>query len=165
MDAPEIRTERLKTRPWTEDDAGWYVDAIDSEILRWTREPGDLTPDTWRRCLADSTDGRSRSDAITVGDQPVGNVSVMQRRDSAEISYWLAADARGNGYASEVLLAVGDWASESLDIDYTYLEISPENAPSIAVAQRCGYSLFGYQLSDDDCADDLGRVAVYRKPA
>jgi RimJ/RimL family protein N-acetyltransferase len=163
MNALEIQTQRLRTRGWTDADAAWYVAAIDDEILRWTREPEDLTVEVWRACLADGGTERSRSAAITVGGLPVGNVSVMQRSDSAEISYWLAADGRGNGYASEALLAVSNWAAEAFDIAFTYLEISPDNTPSIAVAQTCGFTLFGYRLSDDRCADDLGRVAVYRK--
>ncbi len=163
MQTLDLRTDRLLLRPWTEADAAWYVGAIDDEILRWTREPDDLTVEDWIACLSDAQSGRSQSAAITSDRALVGNVTVTQRRNAVEISYWISAEARGRGFASEALNATTDWVSDNLGPIPLHLEISPDNAASIAVAKRAGYSFSEYRLSKDRCADDLGRVAVYRR--
>jgi RimJ/RimL family protein N-acetyltransferase len=163
MQTLDVHTNRLLLRPWAEADAAWYVGAIDEEILHWTREPDDLTVEDWIACLPDVQSGRSQSAAITSDTALVGNMTVTQRRHAVEISYWISAEARGMGYASEALSATTDWVSDNLGPIPLYLEISPDNAASIAVAKRTGYTFSEYRLSTDRCADDLGRVAVYRR--
>lgn len=163
MQIIELHTDRLVLRPWTEADAAWYVGAIDDEILHWTREPDDLTVGDWIACLPDGQSGRSQSAAITCDGVLVGNVAVTRRKTEVEISYWISAAARGRGFASEALSATTDWVSDNLGPMTLYLEISPDNKASIVVAERTGYTFSEYRLSKDQCADDLGRVAVYRR--
>lgn len=163
MQALDFHTERLVLRPWIAEDAAWYVAAIDDEILQWTREPDDLTVEGWIACLADAESDRSQSAAITSDGALVGNMTVARRRYSVEISYWISAEARGKGYASEALNATKDWILDNLGPVPLHLEISPDNEASIAVAERAGFAFSEYRLSKDQCADELGRVAVYRR--
>lgn len=59
-----------------------------------------------------------------------------------EAGWALAPHAQGKGYATEAMLAVLAWADANLNRPHTYCMLDPENAPSLRVAQKCGYRAF-----------------------
>jgi RimJ/RimL family protein N-acetyltransferase len=77
----------------------------------------------------------------------VGEVGVMEaRRDiepgfegEPEVGWALIPAAQGKGYASEAVAAVLAWADRHVDAPKQVCIISPENTPSIRVAEKFGF--------------------------
>jgi RimJ/RimL family protein N-acetyltransferase len=59
-----------------------------------------------------------------------------------ELGWALATRAQGKGYATEALLAVIAWGDVRFEGARTVCMIHPDNAPSMRVAQKCGYREF-----------------------
>lgn len=57
--------------------------------------------------------------------------------EETEVGWALRAEARGKGVATEAARAVLSW-SEQFDLPYVTAMIRPDNAPSLAVAERLG---------------------------
>lgn len=72
-----------------------------------------------------------------------------------ELGWVLRPEARGRGVASEATNAVLGWGFERLGFDYVTAMIRPDNAASIAVAERLGMTM----LRSDELLGD--RVSVY----
>jgi RimJ/RimL family protein N-acetyltransferase len=65
------------------------------------------------------------------------------RFGTAEITYWMLPDARGNGVALRAVNALTEWAHESLGMHRIELGHSTQNARSCSVANRAGYRAEG----------------------
>jgi RimJ/RimL family protein N-acetyltransferase len=65
--------------------------------------------------------------------------------DSAEVSYYLAAAARGRGYATRTVLLLARWAFDRLGIQRLELRAHPDNEASIRVAERAGFTREGIE--------------------
>lgn len=76
-----------------------------------------------------------------------------------EVGYALNADWWGRGLTSEFLGAALDWADATLDAPETRCIIAPDNAPSIRVAEKCGYVQLG------EVENELGVSLLFRRPA
>jgi RimJ/RimL family protein N-acetyltransferase len=72
-----------------------------------------------------------------------------------EVGWILRRDAWGHGYATEAARACVDWGFANLDVPYLTAMIVPENARSIAVAERLGMS----RLREDELLGEP--VVVY----
>lgn len=60
-----------------------------------------------------------------------------------ELGWALAPAAQGKGYATEAVRAAVDWGRGHFSGARIVCMISPENAPSIRVAEKCGFRQFG----------------------
>lgn len=162
MESLMFRTERIAVRPWSSEDAGWYVSAIDGEINRWTRSADGDPESNWAATLERASDPASPSFCIqnVVGD-PVGLLAIRVHDESVELSYWVAADQRGMGYATEALVGAIHRCRAVYPGVTLMLEIHPGNASSIAVAEKAGFSFAEIRGSCAPCADENGQVAVY----
>ncbi len=152
----------VSTRPWSDEDASWYVDHLDGEIALWTLEPSGLDEESWRRSLARSVSTGAIWHAIECCGSLVGNVKAVPLSDHIAISYWVASDERGNGYASQALAEMTRLAVESGWGRPIELEIHPDNDPSIRTAMRVGYGFYEMRDTCNACSDDTGRSAIYR---
>jgi RimJ/RimL family protein N-acetyltransferase len=78
----------------------------------------------------------------------VGDVGVMEaRRDIApsfegtpEVGWSLSPSVHGRGYATEAVAAALDWADLELAATRLVCIISPENKPSLRIAEKFGFS-------------------------
>lgn len=163
MDDPIFSTRRLSTRPWSPADVEWYLDVLDDEIIRWTREPTDLTEEMWQAAREASSRGDTvRTVAVMdANGLPVGNLGLRKTDDAHEFFYWISADARGSGRATELLQGAVEWAKNSLAPTVIELQIHPDNRASIRVAEHVGFRFDGFRDTCDVCADEQGRVAIY----
>lgn len=82
--------------------------------------------------------------------------------DHIAISYWVASEQRGKGYASEALAEMTRLAVESGWGRPIELEIHTENEGSIRTAKRAGYVFHEMRATCNACADETGRSAIYR---
>ena len=63
--------------------------------------------------------------------------------DSPESGWVIAPRLHGKGYATEALAAMLAWGDQQLPAKRTVCMIAPANAPSLRVAEKCGYQRFG----------------------
>jgi len=83
----------------------------------------------------------------------------------AEAGYIVAPSARGRGIASRALTLLTDWALDELALERVELRITVENAPSIRVAEKCGYEREGILRSVHFKQGRRNDVAVYARLA
>ena len=92
----------------------------------------------WIQGAFDSTEHRF---LITEGDQVVGACG-LNRLDplhrTANLGYWLHADAVGKGHATRATKLVAAYGLAEESIELVYIEMSTRNEPSRAVAERAG---------------------------
>jgi len=98
-----------------------------------------------------------REDGRAVGG--MGFHGVPDEEGRAEIGYDLVEGARGNGYATEALRALADWAFAREDVRTLFATIDRDNLPSQAVVSRAGFrkvseeeERLAYQLREGDRA-------------
>jgi len=140
-------------RPWRDSDVWALVEACrDPEIARWTRVPENYGESDARAYLLQRYDavlaGTTAPFAVVSAEAGtlLGSISLMrfdwdQRR--AEVGYWLARDARGQGHATRAVRLIGDWGFRSLGLERLDLFAATENAASQRVAERSGFTREG----------------------
>ncbi len=120
----------------------------DPEVLANTRVP-EPAPDgfehQWLQAYRDG-DADGTRDGFAIEDPGTGAflglaglVAIQRDANQAEIGYIVAAEARGRGIATRALTLVTDYALGEVGLDRVELLIDAGNAPSIRVAERCGY--------------------------
>ena len=158
-----IETTRLLLREWRPDDAeamvayarsplvgpaaGWKPhESIDEtrEYLQHTSEKGD----TWALVL--------KSENRVIGSVGLHDKGIPAAR---EIGYVMHPDYWGNGYMTEAVKAVLDFAFDELKLDIIHIAHFPENTRSRSVIQKCGFLYEGtlrrsYQIYDDSIKDE-----------
>jgi RimJ/RimL family protein N-acetyltransferase len=147
---PTLSDCEITMRPLREADVPAMVAACqDPEIPRWTSVPSPYTPEDARRFLAivasEAADGAGFALAVAdADDRLIGTVGLMGLADgSAEIGYWIAAEARGRGAAVRATVLLRDWAHAELGLNT--IEVLPhrDNLPSRRVAERAGFTATG----------------------
>jgi RimJ/RimL family protein N-acetyltransferase len=151
---------RVTLRPWSRDDARFMVAAsADPEIRRYNGvhdRQGRSAPPlsileaeaaidrivlSWRAFAMTAapcgvafaiTDARSGELVGCCG------VDDWTEEDVAQFGYWIAADARGRGYAKRAVILLTRWLFE-LGAARVFLTIVAGNEGSVAVARRAGF--------------------------
>ncbi|MEV7322390.1 GNAT family N-acetyltransferase [Streptomyces sp. NPDC093970] len=85
-----------------------------------------------------------REDGRAVGG--LGFHSAPDEDGRVEVGYDLTESARGQGYATEALRALADWALPRPDVSSLFATIEPANTPSQAVVTRAGFT----KVSEDE---------------
>ncbi len=86
----------------------------------------------------------------------LGSVGVLNYRremspafDAPELGWGLDPDYQGRGYAAEALSAALGWADRTLGAAHTVCMISPDNLPSLKLADRVGYQPYAETTYND----------------
>jgi RimJ/RimL family protein N-acetyltransferase len=137
-------------RPWRDSDLRGLVDACqDSEISRWTRVPANYTVADGRRYLQQRYDmafaGLAAAFAIVRAPdgELLGSISLMRiawEHQRAEVGYWLALDARGEGHTTRAVRLICEWGFRELRLARIALLAATGNGPSQRVAERSGFT-------------------------
>jgi RimJ/RimL family protein N-acetyltransferase len=138
-------------RAWRDSDLEPLVVACqDPEISRWTRVPYPYGSTDARAYLLQRHDslhaGIAAPFAIvssTDRDRLLGSISLMRfawQHARAEVGYWLAKDARGEGHVTRAVRLVTGWGFRSLGLERIDLLAATENPASQRVAERCGFT-------------------------
>jgi RimJ/RimL family protein N-acetyltransferase len=77
--------------------------------------------------------------------------------DEVELGYVLATDSQGHGLAREAAQAWLQWAQAHLPQDDLIAVIQPANTPSIALAERLGFTFERRDVTPRDV-----EVSIYR---
>jgi RimJ/RimL family protein N-acetyltransferase len=154
--APLIRTERLTLRAHRADDfEASFAMWSDPRVTRFIGGVPSTYQQSWSRVLTFAglwsilgygywviEETQTKRFVGEVGFADFKRDIVPSMRDVPEVGYALAPDAHGKGYATEALQAALAWGDEHLTSHRTVCMIAPENAPSIRVAEKCGYGIF-----------------------
>ncbi|QNM83211.1 GNAT family N-acetyltransferase [Sphingomonas sabuli] len=152
-EAPRIETERLILRPWRKDDFRPWLEIMQHPEVHKHFGPNPIgAEECWRRLTAAvggwqfngfGTWGVERKDDGAL----IGNAGIFtawrdlepEFGEEPEMGWIFAADAHGQGLASEACRTVIDWAEANLDPTPLWAIIAPENAPSIRLAEKLGF--------------------------
>ncbi|MBL1096499.1 GNAT family N-acetyltransferase [Streptomyces coffeae] len=144
-----ISTERLVLRPFEEADVPALADMMTDElVVAWTRAPypytqRDARDQALRLAPAERTTGRGIVFAVAefLTQRLVGIVHLRNtdwRVLGTEVSYITAPWARGEGYASESVLAVARWLFQDQKFERLELRTAADNTAAQQVAQKIG---------------------------
>ncbi|MGK5447711.1 GNAT family N-acetyltransferase [Streptomyces radiopugnans] len=162
-DRIELAGEGLVLRDWTEADLAAMPDLFDHpDIAHWTpiASPFDEAAartrlDRARRLRAEGT---AVLLAITVdGRAPLGEVMLRRAPEGTEIGYAVGPAHRGRGLAARAVRVMAAYAFERLGAERVILELEAENAASVAVATKAGFSLLDVPLIE---GEEKGRPYV-----
>jgi RimJ/RimL family protein N-acetyltransferase len=137
-------------RPWRDTDRDPLVRACqDPEIARWTRVPVNYTANDAKAYLLQRYDlmlaGLAAPFAIVAAPdgELLGSISLMRiswEHARAEVGYWLAREARGQGHATRAVRLISAWGFAELALERIDLLAATGNAASQRVAERSGFT-------------------------
>jgi RimJ/RimL family protein N-acetyltransferase len=137
-------------RPWRDSDLGPLVAACqDPEISRWTRVPRPYGESDGRAYLLQRFEmlhhGQAAPFAVVRAsdDTLVGSIALIQlvwEHRRAEVGYWLATEARGQGHATRAVRLICAWGAKALGLERIDLHAASANTASQGVAERVGFS-------------------------
>lgn len=136
-------------RTWEPEEGGVFAGLRDELVWRFTTEQESVGAAECRARIETALESPQSVLFAICGTEglPVGNMSLLLRGDTAEISYWLGPEARGRGWASDALRAATDWAFRHWAVERAELEIDAENLASLRVAEAAGYRRRGTRLT------------------
>lgn len=132
-------------RPWRTEEAAWYVEARDDEVLGWTTEKRDLTVEEAEMGIRQANSSPEAICLAIVDNKDrelLGNIALAfeeKDRTTAEIMIWLAPRARGRGIATGAVTLLCRWAFYTLGLEQVTLKIRPGNVRSRRMAERAGF--------------------------
>ena len=158
----KLETERLVLRsPHKRDHAEWQRlrEGSREHLERW--EPRwsehEFTPRSFRRRIRWYAEGARRDTSYTFfvclkeSGRMVGGVTLDAVRrgttQRAVLGYWLAEEETGNGYMTEAVRALLNFAFRDLKLHRVEAASIPENVASVRVLERTGFEREGYMRS------------------
>lgn len=144
-----ISTERLVLRAYEDTDIPALTDMMnDDPVTAWTSVPHPYTEADARAFAtefapAERAEGHGIVFAVTefLTQRLVGTVHLQHtdwRIRASTIGYMTAAWARGEGYASEAVVAVAQWLFDDQKFERLELRTAADNTASQQVAQKIG---------------------------
>lgn len=101
-----------------------------------------------------------RNFAIAVDDAVVGGIVYMPGEDihrvSAEVGYWVGAEARGKGIATEAVRAFVAWLWANTDLQYLEAGVFTYNPASARVLEKAGFTM-AYMARNSTIKDGILR--------
>lgn len=145
---PEIETERLLLRPFTQDDLDPFAAILaDPEVIRGSSYSGKpmTRSQAWNWLCMMLGHWYLRGFGIWAVEEKrsgkfIGRIGLqlLEWLDDVELVWMLARSTWGNGYATEGVNAVVRFAFESLDLPEVSAVIKLDNLPSLKLAERVG---------------------------
>lgn len=153
---PVLETPRLVLSGHSSQDFDEYVAMwSDEDVVRYITGKPLTREEVWSRLLRAvghwSVRGygywvvRERATGRMAGDAGLADLQremEPSHKGEPEAGWVLSPWARGRGYATEAVQAVLRWADATLAVPRVVCIIDPVNAPSLRVAQRCGFAAF-----------------------
>jgi RimJ/RimL family protein N-acetyltransferase len=93
----------------------------------------------------------------------VGSISFHggpDERGMVEIGLGLAQVQQGQGFATEALRGLWDWAATQPEVKFLRYTVSPQNLPSVAIINKFGFPLVGEQIDEEDGLELIYDISV-----
>ncbi|MGH6893030.1 MAG: GNAT family N-acetyltransferase [Dongiaceae bacterium] len=74
---------------------------------------------------------------------------------AVELGYFVLPAYRRRGFAEEAARGMMDWAARAHGITRFVMSVSPENAPSVAMARKLGFAKIGSHIDETDGYEDI----------
>ena len=160
---PVIETDRLRLRAHRAEDFSTCL-AIwsDPDVVRYIGGRAFTSEEVWKRLLQyrglwsllgygywaveEKASGRYVGD---IGHADLRRELQPSLRGMLECGWVLAPQAHGHGYASEAVAAACAWADTHFPQQPVVCIISPDNLPSIRVAEKAGFKLWQASVYHD----------------
>lgn len=150
----EITAGRLHLRPWLPSDAGDVQAACqDPEVQRWTTVPSPYALEDARVFVEEVSpcgwaDGTAATFAVvdaTTGGllASVGLHGISARHRTADVGFWCAAHARGQGVVTQATGVVCRWGFGALGLERIAWVAEVGNEASRRVAEKNGFRMEG----------------------
>lgn len=153
MEPVTLRTARLELRMPTALDAEAITDACqDPEIPRWTVVPSPYSIEDAQHFIGlvakQWADGEECTWAIRRDEKLIGMIGLHDITGNAaggqaEIGYWIARDARGEGFVTEAAGAIIDWGFSELGLARIEWRAVAGNIASARTARSLGFRYEG----------------------
>jgi ribosomal-protein-alanine N-acetyltransferase len=149
---PPISLSGFRLRPWATTDVPALVAAwSDPEMSRWMHETRPFEAEQALTFIDDAAAHLSAGKSIALAiadestDQAVGSVTLhVWGQRHWNVGYWVAADHRRHGLATEAVTKLSRWAfTANPDLARLSLYTLPGNEPSQKVAERAGFQREG----------------------
>ena len=146
---PRLEDGRIVVRPfWSEDVPAVQAASDDPDVARWIylvpspytlADAESFIADSWRCLVAGERARLAIADAG--GEKLLGSVSLdlFPEREAGEMGYWIAREARRQGFALAAARLVVRWAFEEIGIQRLEILTYPGNAASQSLAQKLGF--------------------------
>jgi RimJ/RimL family protein N-acetyltransferase len=147
-----IETDRLVLRCYDPEDAPLLKDAVDRSLdhlrpwMPWTPDEPEPLDAVYQR-LRDFRAQYDRDENHIMGvfapddSRLLGGTGLHPRHEGGlEIGYWVAADAVGQGYATELAAALTRVGFACFDVDRVEIRVDPANARSERVPAKLGFT-------------------------
>ena len=82
-------------------------------------------------------------------------------QNGVEFGFTVFPDFRHNGYAREASIALMEWAYQQQAVSKFILTISPDNIPSLKLAQGLGFKKIGSHVDEVDGVEDIYRLEYH----
>ena len=171
--APNLETPRLRLRPFRASDLEpQWASMSDPQVVRFLGAVPQSREETWRKILASPGLWALLGFGYWVAERIEDGAYLGQigfadfKRDMSpsiegipEMGWIMAPQAQGRGYATEAVLAALAWADETLGGGEIVAIISHENAASIRIAEKGGFSAREEALYKGE------PILLFRRPA
>jgi len=152
--APVLEAPRLRLRPYRAGDLDAQHEAMaDPGVMRFLGGAAQSREETWRKILAvhglwallgyGYWVAERREDGAYLGQIGFADFKrdmIPSIEGLPEMGWIMAREAQGHGYATEAVLAALAWADETLMGGEIAAIIRHDNAPSIRIAEKAGFS-------------------------
>jgi RimJ/RimL family protein N-acetyltransferase len=170
---PIIETARLRLREYRSADFdSLWASLSDEEVVRHLGTTPLSREESWRKMLSSAGLWAMLGYGYWIAERKEDGVFLGQigfadfKRDmkpsieaSPEAGWVFARHAQGQGYANEALLATLAWADEALRGREIVAIIDPDNAASIRLAEKGGFSIREEAVYKDK------PILLFRRPA
>lgn len=152
--APVLTSARLVLTPVTAQDLPDLVELwSDTDFTRFIMGRALSEEEVWFRLLRDighwQAMGYGNWSIRTQDGTYAGSIGLFDYRrelepafDAPEAGWGIAPQFQGKGVATEALELAMDWADNSAAFPRTVCMISPDNVPSVRMAERKGYHVY-----------------------
>ncbi len=149
---PVLLTPRLRLRPYTTADQGWFVDTLSDPVVM-KHVGGPLSEDAAKALFVGIIDGtRNRVFGAWCAEcdgQVVGHGALLREGDDLEVGYILPQSTWGHGYATEIARALSRYGLNTLGLHRIIATVNAEHPPSLRVLEKIGMTILD-RVEDPD---------------
>lgn len=171
-----LRSERLILRKWQESDVDRLINiASQKHIAYWLPDWAECSDWALKWVNGTVKEGYAVNDpmnhfmtwaiVLKESDKLIGMINIgSDEYDKKEVGtgYFIDSDYKNNGYMTEALKSLCEYVFTKYKYDHIALMVQPDNAASIAVAQKAGFRFIKDIMSDNGGMDKPVTQKLYR---